>query len=81
VHDNGIGVPPRETRRIFQRFYQVDQRMARTSGGCGLGLSIVDFIVTAHHRSVRVESEPGCGSTFIISVPTAPAAAAHAQSA
>jgi signal transduction histidine kinase len=81
VHDNGIGVPARETRRIFQRFYQVDQRLARTGGGCGLGLSIVNFIVTAHHGSVRVESEPGRGSTFIISVPTARAAAAHAQTA
>jgi signal transduction histidine kinase len=81
VQDNGIGVPPQETRRIFRRFYQVDQRMARTGGGCGLGLSIVDFIVTAHHGSVRVESEPGRGSTFIISLPTARAAAANGQPA
>jgi signal transduction histidine kinase len=75
VRDNGIGVPPGETRRIFRRFYQVDQRLARRSGGCGLGLSIVQFIVAAHHGSVRVESEPGRGSTFIISLPAARAAA------
>lgn len=75
VRDNGIGVPPRETGRIFRRFYQVDQRLARTGGGCGLGLSIVQFIVTAHHGTVRVESEPGRGSTFIISLPPARAAA------
>jgi signal transduction histidine kinase len=75
VQDNGIGVPPREQRRIFRRFYQVDQRLARTGGGCGLGLSIVEFIVHAHHGQVRVESEPGRGSTFIISLPTAPTAA------
>jgi len=75
VRDNGIGVPPHETRRIFRRFYQVDQRLARTGGGCGLGLSIVQFIVAAHHGTVRVESEPGQGSTFIISLPAARAAA------
>jgi signal transduction histidine kinase len=69
VADNGIGLAPRETKRIFKRFYQVDQRLARTGGGCGLGLSIVQFIVTAHHGSVRVESEPGRGSTFAISLP------------
>jgi len=77
VRDNGIGVPPRETKRIFRRFYQVDQRLARTGGGCGLGLSIVNFIVTAHHGTVRVESEPGRGSTFIITLPPARAAVAN----
>jgi len=80
VQDNGIGLPPRETRRIFRRFYQVDQRMARTGGGCGLGLSIVQFIVNAHHGTVRVESEPGRGSTFIISLPAARPAGANGES-
>jgi signal transduction histidine kinase len=69
VADNGIGLAPRETKRIFRRFYQVDQRLARTGGGCGLGLSIVQFIVTAHHGTVRVQSEPGRGSVFTISIP------------
>jgi signal transduction histidine kinase len=72
VKDNGIGLSPRETKRIFKRFYQVDQRLARTGGGCGLGLSIVQFIVTAHHGTTRVDSEPGRGSTFTITLPTAP---------
>ncbi|HEX3720586.1 MAG TPA: HAMP domain-containing sensor histidine kinase [Verrucomicrobiae bacterium] len=71
VADNGIGVPPREIKRIFKRFYQVDQRLARTGGGCGLGLSIVQFIVTAHHGTIRVESQPGRGSTFTIGIPVA----------
>ena len=79
VQDNGIGLPPRETRRIFRRFYQVDPRMARTGGGCGLGLSIVQFIVKAHHGTVRVESEPGRGSTFTISLPPARPADANAH--
>jgi signal transduction histidine kinase len=71
VKDNGIGLSPRDTKRIFKRFYQVDQRLSRSGGGCGLGLSIVKFIVTAHHGSVRVESQPGRGSTFTISLPRA----------
>ncbi len=74
VKDNGIGLSPRETKRIFKRFYQVDQRLARTGGGCGLGLSIVQYIVTAHHGAIRVESEPARGSTFIITLPAAPEA-------
>jgi signal transduction histidine kinase len=69
VRDNGIGLSLRETKRIFKRFYRVEQR-ARATSGCGLGLSIVRFIVTAHHGDVRVESQPGQGSTFIISLPT-----------
>ena len=71
VKDNGIGLSPRDTKRIFKRFFQVDQRLSRSGGGCGLGLSIVKFIVTAHHGSVRVESQPGSGSTFTISLPRA----------
>jgi signal transduction histidine kinase len=47
----------------------VDQRLSRKGSGCGLGLSIVHFITTAHRGSVSVESEPGGGSTFTISLP------------
>ncbi len=69
VKDNGIGLAPRETKRIFRRFYRVNQPPGRNAGGCGLGLSIVQFIVEAHQGTVRVESEPGRGSSFIITVP------------
>jgi len=69
VADNGIGLPRRETKRIFKRFYQVDQRQARASQGCGLGLSIVKFIVTAHRGKIQVESQPGQGSTFTLLFP------------
>ena len=79
VKDNGVGLSPRETKRIFKRFYQVDQRLSRTGGGCGLGLSIVKFIVSAHHGEVRVESQPGRGSTFIISLPVEAPASGGAQ--
>ena len=71
VKDNGIGIAPRERRRIFQPFHQVDQRLSRKGSGCGLGLSIVQFITTAHQGNVSVESQPGCGSTFTLSVPAA----------
>jgi signal transduction histidine kinase len=69
VEDNGIGISPRDQKRIFRRFYQVDQRLARATGGCGLGLSIVEFIARAHGGAVRVKSQPGAGSTFRVSLP------------
>ena len=69
VEDNGIGIPPREQRKIFDRYYQVDQRLTRGTGGCGLGLSIVQFIVRAHRGQVHVRSEPGRGSIFAITIP------------
>jgi signal transduction histidine kinase len=72
VEDNGIGLTPREGKRVFRRFYQADQGLSRSAGGCGLGLSIVQSIVEAHHGSVRVESEPGRGSTFTIEIPVVP---------
>ena len=71
VTDNGIGLAPRDTRRIFKRFFRVAQDLSRAGGGCGLGLSIVEFIVRAHLGSVRVESQLGRGSTFIIAIPAA----------
>jgi signal transduction histidine kinase len=72
VTDNGIGIPAREQRRIFRRFYRVDQRLSRETAGVGLGLSIVELIVRAHGGSVSVHSEPGAGSTFSLHVPCAP---------
>jgi signal transduction histidine kinase len=69
VKDNGIGLSPRDSKRIFKRFYQVDQRLSRSGGGCGLGLSIVKFIVNAHHGNIEVETQPGKGSVFTITIP------------
>ena len=71
VEDNGIGIPSREQKRIFRRFYRVDRRLARETTGSGLGLSIVDAIVRAHGGTVRVDSRPEQGSTFTVSVPCA----------
>ena len=71
VEDNGIGIAARERKKIFRRFYQVDRRLARETGGCGLGLSIVEFIVRAHGGSIDVKSQPGRGSTFSVAIPEA----------
>jgi len=69
VADNGIGLARRHIRRIFDRFYQVDSSLARKAEGCGLGLSIVKFIVDAHRGRITVESKPGQGSTFTVQLP------------
>jgi signal transduction histidine kinase len=69
VSDNGIGIPAREQRRIFRRFYRIDQKLARSTGGVGLGLSIVELIVRAHRGTVEVRSEAGGGSTFTVRLP------------
>jgi signal transduction histidine kinase len=76
VSDNGIGIPAREQRRIFRRFYRVDQRLSRETGGVGLGLSIVELIVRGHGGTATVRSEPGAGSTFTLRLPLAAAQAA-----
>jgi len=72
VEDNGIGLSPSESLRVFQRFYQVDQSLSRSAGGCGLGLSIVQSIAEAHHGAVHVTSAVGRGSTFTIEIPAIP---------
>jgi len=71
VKDHGIGMTPRAVRRIFDKFYQVDQRLVRKVDGCGLGLSIVKYIVDAHLGSIQVESRLNEGSTFAVRIPRA----------
>ena len=73
VEDNGVGIAGREQKKIFRRFYQVNRRLTTHSGGVGLGLSIVQFIVKAHGGTVAVESKPGAGSRFVVSLPGASA--------
>jgi signal transduction histidine kinase len=69
VTDNGIGLSATDMRRVFDPFFQADQRLARTVGGCGLGLGIVRAIVEGHHGEVRVASDPDGGSVFTIDIP------------
>lgn len=74
VRDDGPGIPLAATARIFERFYRVDKARAREQGGTGLGLAIVKHVVQAHGGEVRVESVPGAGTEFFITLPAAPGA-------
>ena len=69
VIDQGVGIPARDTERIFERFYRVDRARSRLTGGTGLGLSIVRHVAVNHSGSVRVESREGEGSIFTLRLP------------
>ena len=71
VVDRGPGLKPEDAQRIFDRFYRADKGRARSAGGSGLGLPIVQQIVEAHRGDARVESTPGQGCTFILEIPPA----------
>ena len=64
VNDNGIGINPKESKKIFQRFYRVDKSRSREKGGTGLGLSIVKHIIEAHKSEIKLQTEEGKGTTF-----------------
>ena len=69
IQDSGVGIPPTELIRIFDRFYQVDPSSRRRFGGMGLGLSLVRSIVEAHRGAVWAESEEKIGSSFFVWLP------------
>jgi len=70
VKDNGIGISEDDLPFIFDRFYRTDMSRTRTTGGSGIGLAIVKSIVDAHHGIIRVESELGSGTEFIVVLPS-----------
>jgi len=69
VSDTGIGIAIPDQAHIFDRFWRVDKVRSRASGGAGLGLSIARSIIDQHHGTIEVDSEPGRGSTFRITIP------------
>jgi heavy metal sensor kinase len=70
VRDTGIGIQPEHLPHIFDRFYRVDSaRTHKAEGNNGLGLAIVTWIVRVHHGTIDVESQPGHGSTFTVTLP------------
>jgi two-component system phosphate regulon sensor histidine kinase PhoR len=69
VEDTGVGIEPRDQGRIFERFYRVDKGRSREMGGTGLGLAIVKHIALTHGGTVSLESHPGKGSTFTVTLP------------
>jgi signal transduction histidine kinase/DNA-binding response OmpR family regulator len=69
VRDTGIGIAPEAQARIFREFEQADERIARSYGGTGLGLSISERIVKRMGGRITLESQPGVGSTFEVSIP------------
>jgi two-component system OmpR family sensor kinase len=76
VTDHGPGLTPEQASRVFERFYRADQARDRRTGGSGLGLAIVDALVAAHDGTVSVDTSPGRGATFRITLPLAPEALA-----
>ena len=69
VEDDGVGIPDSEKAHIFERFYRVDKARSRKAGGAGLGLSIVQDMVTRNDGTIQVEDRPEGGSRFRLSFP------------
>jgi two-component system OmpR family sensor kinase len=74
VADEGPGLPPEQARRVFERFYRADAARTRKRGGSGLGLAIVAALVAAHGGTVTLDTSPGRGATFRVTLPLAPEA-------
>lgn len=71
VSDTGIGIPPVDRERVFERFYRVDTARSRASGGTGLGLALVRHAVERGGGTIELSSQVGVGSTFVVTLPCA----------
>ncbi|HHH10925.1 MAG TPA: ATP-binding protein, partial [Sorangium sp.] len=69
VVDRGCGIPRREQKNVFQKFYRIDDSLSRDVEGSGLGLAIVRHVATGHGGRVDLVSAPGVGSTFTLVLP------------
>jgi two-component system phosphate regulon sensor histidine kinase PhoR len=66
IRDEGLGIAPKEQKKLFMKFFRGTAALNARIRGAGIGLAMVDYIVRAHGARIRVESEPGKGSTFTI---------------
>jgi signal transduction histidine kinase len=71
VQDTGIGIAAEHLPHLFDRFWRVDQARSYHAGGSGLGLAIAQAVTQHHGGTLTVYSEPGCGSTFTVTLPLA----------
>ena len=69
VKDNGIGIPPKTARKVFDEFYRARNEQTASIPGTGLGLSLVKRLAELHEGTVSVSSEPGVGSEFTVRLP------------
>ena len=69
IHDDGIGIPQEDISRVFERFYRVDKARSQKAGGTGLGLAIVKHIVISLSGKIKVNSEVGKYTEFIVEIP------------
>ena len=69
VEDTGVGIPPEQQGRVFERFYRVDKSHSKASGGTGLGLSIVKHAVQLHHGKIQLQSKLGKGTRIQVLFP------------
>ncbi|PEW13761.1 two-component sensor histidine kinase [Bacillus cereus] len=69
IRDSGIGISEEQKQHIFERFYKADSSRNRAYGGSGLGLAIVKKVLDLHHGEIKVESEEGNGTEFIVRIP------------
>ena len=69
VADSGVGIPKDAQSRIYERFYRVDKARSRETGGTGLGLAITQNVIKLHHGGIRLDSELGKGTSFVVRIP------------
>ena len=79
VRDDGDGIAPEHLPHLFERFYRADGARGRSSGGTGLGLAIARAITQAHGGDITVSSNPGRGTTFVVTLPRANVASAAGE--